>query len=84
MLRAQCEIRHSEPEVACINIGSIRENDYGDAIVRKALDRGVESAGIAVMPHAAVAFVFVEKPPKAVVRGGSIWQRHSSRALERA
>src|SRR6266852_1529600 len=49
-----------------VEVGAIAEGDYGDAVGEEALDVGVEADGVAVVPHAGVIAMGVEKPAETV------------------
>lgn len=49
-----------------VEVGAVAEDDYREAIGGEALDVGVETDGVAVVPHAGVIAVRVEKPPETV------------------
>src|ERR1700682_5261927 len=49
-----------------IEIRPVAKHDYSEAVGGKALDVGVETNGVAVVPHAVVIAIGVEEPAEAV------------------
>ena len=74
----QIEIDQLQRQLARIDVGPIGEDDHCELVIRQPLNRGVEAAGVAIVPHPAMTFVWVEKPPEAVFRLGAIGERDSS------
>src|SRR5271169_701165 len=89
MLLARCGMRNcagsAEIKVSCLErqvhrhqISAVREHDDREAIVREALNCGAKADSLAVVPHPATAFVWIQKPPEA------IFSRRSRRLLHAA
>ena len=49
-----------------VEVGSVAEDDYGEAVGGEALDVGVEADGVAVVPHAEMIAVRIEEPAEAI------------------
>ena len=63
---AKKKVDHFGREGFGVEVGAIAEDDYGEAVGGETLDIGVETDGVAVVPHARVIAVRVEEPAETV------------------
>src|SRR5208283_539080 len=62
----EVQVSHAVGQGGRVNLGAIRQDDHGEAVIGKALNGGPKSYGLAIMRVAAMPVVGIQKPSKAV------------------
>src|SRR5580693_10080639 len=66
LLLHQVQVRHLQCERLWINVSPVGEDDDGQLIIRETLNRGEEPDRVAIVRHARVALVGIEKPAETI------------------
>src|SRR5580704_12965274 len=69
LLSCQVQVCNFQRQFFGIDVGAVGQHDDGQLVVREALDGGTETDRAAVMRHAFVTLIGIEKPAEAIAYG---------------
>src|SRR5664279_6253411 len=64
----EIQVSHAFGEGGCVDLGTIRQDNHGETVIRKALDGSSESHRLAIVSVAAMSAVGIEKPSETIER----------------